>query len=295
MESAGDDPELFGAASGGVNHFRMAAGKRDIFFIANEENGKSAGSDSFHRRDFRDGKTSELFVAIEQRPGAWSEKSFAEPGIFSQTGIVVGSFAEIGEGSFGDDGFDARISGGGLQDDARAHGFAEGENVRRPCARGTAGPRPLHGNARFQLGGNQGVDDGACIIALEPAVGGDGTAAGAMRAGVHHDDAVAGAQQEFRLTDDSNAVVGDAVEEEDPTAVGIFRADFPAAEKRSIRSFHVEVLASSAGGGEARGGFADEIGCQLAADRMEERGGSKPSGHGRQDRREEQQNQSDTN
>jgi len=75
-----------------------------------------------------------------------------------------------------------------------------------------------------------------------------------MRAGVHHDDAVAGAQQEFRLTDDSNAVVGDAVEDENPVAIGIFRADFPAAEKRSIGSLHVEVLASSAGGGEARVG-----------------------------------------
>src|SRR5690348_12926875 len=104
VEGAGNDPELFGAASGGVNHFRMAAGKRDIFFIANEENGKSAGGHGFYRRDFRNGKASEFFVAIEQRPGAGSEKSFAEPGIFSQTGIVVGSFAEIGEGSFSDDG-----------------------------------------------------------------------------------------------------------------------------------------------------------------------------------------------
>src|SRR5258708_6947562 len=152
MESAGDDPELFGAASGGVNHFRMAAGKRDIFFIANEENGKSAGSDSFHRRDFRDGKTSEFFVAIEQRPGAGSEKSFAEPGIFPESGVIVGRFANAGEGSFGDDGFDARIGGRGLQDDSRAHGFAESENVRRRCARGTAGPRPLHRYTWVHLG-----------------------------------------------------------------------------------------------------------------------------------------------
>jgi len=93
----------------------------------------------------------------------------------------------------------------------------------------------------------------------------------------------------------SGAVVGDAVEDENPVAIGIFREDFPAAEKRSIGSLHVEVLASSAGGGEARGGFADEIGCQLAANGVEERGSSDPSGYSSQERREEQQNQSDAN
>src|SRR5258708_4984759 len=125
----------------------------------------------------------------------------------------------------------------------------------------------------------QGVDDGAGVVAFEPAVGGDGAAAGAVGAGVHHDDAVAGAQQEFRLTDDSNAVVGDAVKEEDPTAIGIFRADFPSAEKRSIRSLHVKVLAGCAGGGEGGVSFADEIGRQLAANGVEESGGGDPSGN----------------
>jgi hypothetical protein len=49
MKGARDDPELFGAAGGGVNHFRMAAGKRDVFFIANQKDGKRAGGDSFYR------------------------------------------------------------------------------------------------------------------------------------------------------------------------------------------------------------------------------------------------------
>jgi hypothetical protein len=38
--------------------------------------------------------------------------------------------------------------------------------------------------------------------------------------GVHHNDAVAGAEEEFGLADDADAVVGDAVEEEYPVAVG---------------------------------------------------------------------------
>jgi len=292
---AGNDPKLFGAAGGGVNHFRMAAGKRDIFFIANEENGKSTRGDSFYRRDFRNGETSEFFVAVKKRPGAGNEKSFTEPGIFSETGVVVGGFAHVGEGSFRDHGFDARIGGRRLQHDASAHGFAEGENVRRPCARGTAGPRPLHRYTGVHLGRNQRVDDGAGVVAFEPAVGGDGAAAGAMGAGVHHNDAVAGAQQEFRLTDDSDAIVGDAVEDENPAAIGILRPDFPATEKRSIGSLHVEVLAGCADGGEARVGFADEIGREFAANGVEEGRGGEPSGNSRQERREEQQNQSNAN
>jgi alkanesulfonate monooxygenase SsuD/methylene tetrahydromethanopterin reductase-like flavin-dependent oxidoreductase (luciferase family) len=49
VEGARDDPKLFGAAGGGVNHFRMAARQGDILFIANEENGKRAGGDAFLR------------------------------------------------------------------------------------------------------------------------------------------------------------------------------------------------------------------------------------------------------
>jgi len=65
-----------------------------------------------------------------QRPGAGSEESLAEPGEFSQTGVIVSPFAEIGERGFGDDSFDAGISGRGLQGDAGAHGFAKGEKVK---------------------------------------------------------------------------------------------------------------------------------------------------------------------
>jgi hypothetical protein len=42
----------------------VAAGKSVIPFIANEENRKSAGGDGFYRRDFRDRKTGEFFVAV---------------------------------------------------------------------------------------------------------------------------------------------------------------------------------------------------------------------------------------
>src|SRR6266851_2702278 len=129
VEGARHDPELSGAAGRGVDHFRMTAGERFIFFVANEKNGKRAGGDGFLRRNFRYGKTGEFFVSIQQGPGSGREKSFAEPRRFPQTGVVVGCFTEIGEGGFGDNGFDAGIGGRGLQHDAGAHGFAEGKDV----------------------------------------------------------------------------------------------------------------------------------------------------------------------
>jgi hypothetical protein len=121
---AGNDPKLFRAPSGGVNHFRMAAGKRDILFVTDQKNRKRARGDGLLRGNFRDRETREFFVAVEQRPSEGREKSFAEPGIFSQAGVVVSSFAKIGERSFRYDSFDARIGRRGLQRDARAHGFA---------------------------------------------------------------------------------------------------------------------------------------------------------------------------
>ena len=305
VEGARDDPELFGAARGGVDHFRMAAGKRLIHFIANEENGKRAGGDGFYRGNFRDRKTGEFFIAIQQRPGAGSEESLAEPGVFSQAGVIVRRFAEIGEGGFGNDGFDAGIGGRGLQRDAGAHGFAEGEDMKRSPRKGNwrmdrllqAGffdglefpfsRSELLAGVAADFGPDQFVDDGAGVDAFEPAVGGGGAAAGAVGAGVHHDDAIAGAQQEFGLTDDADAVVSDSVEEEYPAAVGIFRADFPTTERRSIRCLHVEIFTAAAGDCEGGVGFAEEVGRQLAADGVEERRAGEPAADSRQERREE--------
>src|SRR5260370_10325008 len=138
----------------------------------------------------------------------------------------------------------------------------------------------------------QRVEDGGGGVALAQAIGWGGTAAGAVGSGVHHDDGVTGAQEEFRLTNDSDAVVGDAVEENDPTAVGVFRTDFPTSEKRSVLCANVEILARRSGEGEGGVGFANEVGSQHAANGMEERWGGEPSRHGRQERRGEEQNKS---
>src|SRR5437762_3360881 len=95
------------------------------------------------------------------------------------------------------------------------------------------------------------------------------------------------------MTSDSYAVVSDPVEEQDPVAIGIFRADLPAPEKRSILCGHVEILAACPGDGEGSVGFADEVRSQLAANGMEERRAGEPSGHSRQERRGGQKKQSE--
>src|SRR6266478_7283649 len=95
------------------------------------------------------------------------------------------------------------------------------------------------------------------------------------------------------MTNDSYAIVSDPVEEQDPVAVGVFRADLPTSEKHSILCANLEIFAACPGSSEGGIGFADEVRSQLAANGVEERRAGEPSGHSRQERWEEQQNQSD--
>ncbi len=196
VEGAGDFPNLFGAARGGVDAFGVAARKRFVFFVADEKDREGARCDGLHRRNFSDGKAGEFFAAIEKRPAERSEKSFAKNRRSAQSGVIVGGFSQRGERGFRNDGFDARIGSGGLQRDAGAHGFAEGEDVGHSTAWGA---RQWNAKARSQLGSAKSVDDGAGVGVFEPAVGCDFAFACAVGAGVHHDDAVAGAKQEFGL------------------------------------------------------------------------------------------------
>src|SRR5205807_4162966 len=111
VKSARHNPELPGAARRGIDHFGMAAGKRFIHLVTDEQDGERARGGSFHRRNFRERKTSEFFSTIQQRPTEGGEKSSSKPGIFSQTGVIVRRFGHIGERGFGDDSFDARCGG----------------------------------------------------------------------------------------------------------------------------------------------------------------------------------------
>ena len=57
VECAGDFPELFGAAGGGLDALRVAAGERFVFFVTDEQHGKRARGDCFFRGNFGDRKT----------------------------------------------------------------------------------------------------------------------------------------------------------------------------------------------------------------------------------------------
>jgi hypothetical protein len=96
-------------------------------------------------------------------------------------------------------------------------------------------------------------------------------------AGVHHDDAVTGAEEKFRLADYADAIIGDAVKKEDPTSVGMLRTDDPTSKENAVRGADIEVFAVAAGKGERGVGFADEVGGKFAANRMKEAGGDEPA------------------
>ena len=105
-----------------------------------------------------------------------------------------------------------------------------------------------------------------------------------MGASVHHDDAVAGAEEKFGVADHADAVVGNAVEEQDPVSVGIRRLDFPAMKVDAVRGADIEVLAVAATVGEGGIRFADEVWSELAPDGMEEAWRDQPAGDPSQDR-----------
>lgn len=80
VECAGDFPELFRAAGGGIDAFGVAAGEGFVFFVADEEDGESARGDGFFGRNFGDGKAGEFFAAIEKHPAERCEERFAKDG-----------------------------------------------------------------------------------------------------------------------------------------------------------------------------------------------------------------------
>ncbi len=156
-------------------------------------------------------------------------------------------------------------------------------------------PLPLDRLITALLGGNQSVDDGARIVAFEPAVRGDGALARAVGADVHHNDAVAGEEKDAGVFENAHAVIRNAVENQCPIAVGVRGTDFPSSKQDAVRCANVKILAMSVDLTERGISFEDEIGSELPADGMEKRGSEEPSAHSRQCWREEEQDQQDAN
>jgi hypothetical protein len=112
-----------------------------------------------------------------------------------------------------------------------------------------------------------------------------------VSAGVHHDDAVTGAKKKFGLADNADAIIGDAVEKENPTAVGMLGPDHPAAEENAVGSADVKVLAMATGDGERGVGFADQVRGELPANGMKKTGRDEPACDACQERGKEDKDQ----
>src|SRR4029077_3192530 len=115
--------------------------------------------------------------------------------------IVVAYFAEVRERGFGDNGLDARFDRSGLKRDGSAHGNTQ--RIQVPDS----------------LAGVKGVRDGNRVVTLLPAIGGHVAAALPMVARIHHQHAIAVAQQKLSVADHSCAIVRDAMKEEHPISV----------------------------------------------------------------------------
>jgi len=129
---------------------------------------------------------------------------------------VVGNLTKIGEGGFGGDGTEARVCVERLKELSCAHGFAESEDAVGMILR-VEKLEPL-------------VD----VVALEESVGGEWAAAGAVGTGVGEQDSESMGEKELCVSGHADAVVGEAVKEEDGVSVGVIGSNEPGAECRLI-------------------------------------------------------------
>ena len=100
-----------------------------------------------------------------------------------------------------------------LQELRCAHRFAEGEDAVGMIL-------------RFQE-----IEPFMDVVALQQAVGRELAAAGAMGASVGEEDGESVGEDELRVSGHAEAVVTEAVEEEDGVAVGLVRVNHPRAER----------------------------------------------------------------
>jgi len=117
--------------------------------------GKARGHGLF-RRDLACRETGDKLTSIKHGPDAGGEQCLSQQGVALKSGVVVGGFAQAGEGSFRDNGFNARIDGCRLQRNARAHRFAKREEMqsRERVGRASGRKRRAHldGDVLIPLG-----------------------------------------------------------------------------------------------------------------------------------------------
>jgi hypothetical protein len=98
------------------------------------------------------------------------------------------------------------------------------------------------------------------VVAFEPAVGCHRALTFTVRARVHHRDAVAGPKKKARVFEGPHAIVRDSVEEHNPGAIWVCRANFPTAKKHAVGRSDAERFAPSAELAERNVSLLNEVG-----------------------------------
>lgn len=123
MAGSRNAPELFRPNGGFVDAFGVPAGNVAVARVADEKDRERPRTDGALRRDVLRAEAAFLFGAVDSNDGRRAKQRLAEQRAQAQTRIVVGDFPQTAEGTFGDDGLDARLDCGGLERDRSAHGF----------------------------------------------------------------------------------------------------------------------------------------------------------------------------
>jgi galactose-1-phosphate uridylyltransferase len=139
----------------------------------------------------------------------------------------------------------------------------------------------------------QRIEDGAGVVALEPAVCGDRSFTFAVGARIHQRDSVASAKKDERVFENAHAVIRNAVEEQHPATIGLPGADFPAVQKNRVGRANVKGFAVDTNLREGSVRLLNEVGCKWAANGMEKRRSYKPSERHSHDRWNEKQDEQD--
>jgi hypothetical protein len=223
-----------------VNETRVSNGNVSIDLAVNQEYGDWRGRDPIFRRDLL--QIEPVFPAGPQKCGfdEWTEKRTPEPRSHRRAEMkrlshaVVSDFVKIRKRGFSDDGAEMRTGSERLQKLRGAHGFSQAEDAARMILR------------------RQQVEPLPNVVALEQTVGGERAAAGALRAGVGEEDAVAVSEQQVRVSGHADAVVAEAVKEDDGISVSVPRMDGPGTEHDRVGRGDGNVLQI---GVEGVGGF----------------------------------------
>lgn len=84
--------------------------------------------------------------------------------------------------------------------------------------------------------GGEKVEPLVNVVAFEEAVGAELAAAGAVGAGVWEEDGESVDEEELSVSGCAEAIVGEAVQEDDGIAVGVVRSDCPGTERDGVWS-----------------------------------------------------------